>query len=70
MTYKTYFERDLIPQTKVSRRVSLRIDTYGIYFLFWEEDQLLAGDVFQFPWVKNPNLTKWYTWFVWERDEY
>lgn len=37
MTYRVYIERDLIPQTRNTRKVHLRMDSRGVYLLFLRE---------------------------------
>jgi hypothetical protein len=64
MSYRSFFERDLIRETSVSRRVHLRVDSQGIYLLFFQGEDLKAGNVFQ--WSSNPNLIFGYTSFSWE----
>lgn len=42
------------------RKITIRIDTYGIYLLFWEQEDMKAGITYQYPeWyqrIKNGNL--------------
>jgi hypothetical protein len=39
----------LLPETSYTRRVTFRKDTYGLYLLFWQGRNVLAGVTYQYP---------------------
>lgn len=49
----------LLPQTKVTRAVTFRLDRVGAYLLFWENSMMVAGLTFQLPEfiTGNPHYT-------------
>lgn len=58
----------IIPETSTTRKVTFRIDSAGIYLLFWQQSEMVAGVSFQWP-FRNRFIKPGFGLFSWDYEE-
>lgn len=68
--YKAYIDRTLFKGSKTLRRIDFRIDTQGVYLLFYQGDVLAAGISYQYHWNKSIHLVPGWSFFSWNAQRH